>query len=181
MLYPIFSLISLFAIQNYISKTNKKNIVIILIIAGILCTSIVFYEFKKIDYEKEKELYEIGKIASKIVSGVNTHPTESRYISAAQIPNEWPFAFHDDMYQVKRVSTINAESLQDYILNSKNELSHILIDNDPNLPEFLKDINKNEEDYPYLKKVFDSKDEGFKHQMKIFEIDYNKFDSLNLK
>jgi hypothetical protein len=180
-LYPIFSLISLFAIQNYISKTNKKNIVIILIIAGILCTSIVFYEFKKIDYEKEKELYEIGKIASKIVSGVNTHPTESRYISAAQIPNEWPFAFHDDMYQVKRVSTINAESLQDYILNSKNELSHILIDNDPNLPEFLKDINKNEEDYPYLKKVFDSKDEGFKHQMKIFEIDYNKFDSLNLK
>ncbi len=180
-LYPIFALISLFAVQNYISKTNKKNIVIILIIAGILCTSIVFYEFKKIDYEKEKELYEIGKIASKIVSGVNTHPTESRYISAAQIPNEWPFAFHDDMYQVKRVSTINAESLQDYILNSKNELSHILIDNDPNLPEFLKDINKNEEDYPYLKKVFDSKDEGFKHQMKIFEIDYNKFDSLNLK
>tara|TARA_B110001454_G_C12714476_1_gene432063 strand:- start:529 stop:2049 length:1521 start_codon:yes stop_codon:yes gene_type:complete len=180
-LYPIFCLLSLFAVESYISKIKRKNIIIIFIILGVLSSSIIFYEFKNSDYEKEKELYEIGKIASKIVSGVNTHPTESRYISAAQIPNEWPFAFHDDMYQIKRVSTINAESLQNYILNSKNELSHILIDNDPNLPEFLKDINKNEEDYPYLKKVFDSKDEGFNHQVKIFEIDYNKFDSLNLK
>jgi len=65
--------------------------------------------------------------------------------------------------------------LQDYIFNSKNQLTHIIVDDDPKLPEFLRDINKNEDNYKYLKKVFDSKNDGFKHQMKIFEIDFKLF------
>ena len=60
------------------------------------------------------ELYQIGKIASKIISATNEHPTESRYISVAQIPEQWPFIFHDDMYTIKRISTSNTENLEDY-------------------------------------------------------------------
>jgi hypothetical protein len=177
-LYPVFSLISLFAIQSYVAKTNKKNLILSLFIIGILFSSIAFYEYKKIDYEKERELYEIGKITTQITTGINSHPSESRYTRVAQIPNEWPFVFHDDMYKIGIVSTNGFNNLEDYILNSKNELSHIIVDNDPDLPGFLKDVNNNEEKYEYLKKVFDSKNEGFKHQMKIFEIDFNKFDSM---
>ena len=66
-LYPIFCLISLFAVKTYISKISKKDIVVMLIIVGIFTSSIVFYEFKKIDYEKEREFNEIGKIISKTV------------------------------------------------------------------------------------------------------------------
>lgn len=177
-LYPIFSLISLFAVQKYISKTTEKNLVIILIIGGILCASVGFYEFKKIDYEKEKELYEIGKIATEITSGINTHPQESRYTRVAQIPEYWPFVFHDDMYKIKIISTSGYESLQEYIQDSREGLTHIIVDNDPDLPEFLRDVNLNEDKFSYLKKVYDSKDNGFKHQMKIFEIDFERFDSI---
>ena len=176
-LFPIFCVVSLFAIQSYISKSDKKNIILLLIIIGILISSIAFYEYKKIDYEKEKELYEIGKITAEITSGINSHPTESRYTKVAQIPNEWPFVFHDDMYKIKIISTNGYESLGNYILNSRNDLTHIIVDDDPNIPEFLKDVYLNEEKYEYLKKIFDSKNEGFKHQMKIFEIDYQRFNS----
>lgn len=176
-LYPIFSLISLFAVQSYISKTRRKNTVIILIIAGILCTSVGFYEFKKIDYEKEKEMYEIGKIISETTSGINANPHESRYARIAEIPEQWPFTFHDDMYQIKIISTNGYENLYEYIQNSKDKLTHIVVDNEPNLPEFLKDVNTNENKYNYLKKIYDSKNDGFKHQVKIFEIDFEIFNS----
>ncbi|MDC0155052.1 glycosyltransferase family 39 protein [Nitrosopumilus sp.] len=178
-LYPIFCVLSLFAVQSYISKINKKNIVIFVMILGILSSSIIFYELKKTDYDKERELYEIGKIASKIILASNGHPTESRYISVAQIPNEWPFVFHDDMYMIERISIGNSNNLEDYILNSRDELTHIIVDDNPDLPEFLQDVNKNEEKYQYLKKIFDSKNNGFNHQIKIFEIDYKQFDLMN--
>lgn len=180
-LYPIFSLISLFAVQSYISKTTKKNTVTILIIAGILCTSVGFYEFKKIDYEKEKELYEIGKITTEITYGINEHPHESRYTRVAQIPEQWPFVFHDDMYKIKIIPTNGYENLRDYIQSSKEELTHIIVDDNPDLPEFLLNVNTNEGDYRYLKKIYDSKDYGFKYQVKIFEIDWGFFSSTNAK
>ncbi|WP_238527541.1 ArnT family glycosyltransferase [Candidatus Nitrosarchaeum limnium] len=178
-LYPIFCLISLFAIEKYISKFNQKNLILILMIIGILASSIIFYEYKKMDYEKEKEMYEIGKITVQITSGINSHPMESKYIRAAQIPDDWPFIFHDDMYKIKIISTNGYDDLEKYIFNTKNKLTHIIVDDDPNLPEFLKDVYKNEEKYVYLKKVFDSKNNGFKYKMKIFEIDYEKLDSIN--
>lgn len=177
-LYPIFCLLSLFAIQSYILKSNKKNVIIFLLIIGILTSSVAFYEYKKIDYEKERELYEIGKITSEITSGINHHPAESRYIRAAQIPEIWPFVFHDDMYKVKIIPIKGYDNLEKYIENSKDELTHIIVDNDPKLPEFLKDVNSNENNFTYLKKVYNSKDYGFNHQMKIFEIDYKIFHSI---
>ena len=180
-LYPIFCVLSLFAVQSYISKINRKNIVILLIILGILSTSIIFYEFKKIDYEKERELYKIGIIATQITSGLNSHPTESRYIKVAEIPNDWPFVFHDDMYKINIISTKGYENLDNYIIDSRNELTHIIVDNDSDMPEFLKDVYQNEEKYEYLEKIFDSKNEGFNHQMKIFEIDFERLDSKDLE
>lgn len=177
-LYPVFCLLSLFAVKSYISKSNKKNIIISLLIIGILSSSIAFYEYKKIDYEKERELYEIGKITSQLTSGINHHPAESRYIRVAQIPEMWPFVFHDDMYKVKIIPIKGYDNLEQYIQDSKNELTHIIVDNDPKLPEFLKDVNLNEDKFSYLKKVYDSKDNGFNHQMKIFKIDFEIFYSI---
>ena len=44
---------------------------------------------------------------------------------------------------------------------------------------YFKDIFYNEEKYSYLIKEFDSLEEGFTHyNVKIFKIDYNKFDIL---
>ena len=85
------------------------------------------------------------------------------------------------MYMTKRIPVESSDSLEDYILNSRDELTHIIVDDNPNLPEFLQNVNKNEEEYKYLKKVFDSKNDGFNHQVKIFEINYEKFDFMQSK
>ena len=54
-------------------------------------------------------------------------------------------------------------------------LTHIAVDDNPNRPEFLKDVFKNEEKFPYLIKIYDSSEHGFKYNLKIFSINYEKF------
>jgi hypothetical protein len=178
-LYPIFCLISLFAVKSYITKLPRKNAVLSLIIIGILIGSIGYYEYKKVDYDKEIELNEIAKIISRMTYGLNFHPAEARYISAAELPSDWPFVFNDNMQKIKMVPTIHHENLEDFISNSRGVITHILVDDNPNLPEFLQDVYYDEGKYDYLIKVFDSKDRGFKHRVKLFEIDFQKFDSKN--
>jgi len=176
-LYPVFSLISLFAVRTYISKFSRRDFITVLIITGILVSSIIFYEFKKVDYEKERELNEIAKIATKIAPGLNFHPSETRYIRAAELPIKWPFLFYDETYQIKSIPTVNYENLESFVADSRNDLTHLIVDDDPKLPEFLQDVYYNESKYEYLFKVFDSREMGFKHQVKIFKIDFQKFDS----
>ena len=171
-------MISLFAVKKYLSKISRKDIVILLIIVGIFTSSIVFYELKKIDYEKEREFNEIGKIISKTASGLNYHPDETRYIRASEIPNEWPFLFNDDNHKIKTISTSNYQNLNDFVSNSKGELTHLIVDENNQLPEFLSEIYYDEVKYEYLTKVFDSKEHGFNHHIMLFEIDFEKFDFI---
>ena len=178
-LYPIFCLVSLFAVETYLTKLPRKNLVLSVMIIGILIASVGFYEYKKIDYEKEIELNEIAKIVSKTATGLNFHPAETRYIRAAEIPTEWPFVFNEDDHKIKAVSTTNYKDLESFISDSRGDLTHLIVDDNPNLPKFLQEVYHNEKKYEYLNKVFDSKERGFKHQMKIFEIDFQKFDSKN--
>ena len=178
-LYPIFCLVSLFTVKSFISKLPKKNIMISIIVVSVCISSIGFYEFEKIDYKKEVELYEIAKIVGDKTSGLNFHPSETRYIRATEIPDNWPFLFQDSDYEIKLVLTGNHENLEDFILDSKNDLSHLIIDENPKLPVFLQQVFNNEEKYEYLIKEFDSKEEGFSHHMKLFKIDYKKFENIS--
>ena len=175
-LYPIFCLISLFAIDTYISKVKRKNFLIIFLIIGIFVASISFYEYKKIDYEKEKELNEIAQIISEEISGINYHPTETKYIRATEIPSEWPFLFFEEDYQIKSISTNNFNSLEEFIFDSKDNLTHLIVDENPDLPQFLHNVYENEEKYEFLNKIFDSKDNGFDYHVKVFEINFEKLD-----
>jgi len=178
--YPIFCLISLFAVENYVSRVVKKNILILFLIMGILVASVAFYEYEKIDYEKENELNDIAQIISNKISGTNFHPNETKYIRATEIPEKWPFLFFDEDYKIKSISTKEYDNLENFILNSKNDLTHLVVGNSDNLPMFLLDVYEHEEKYEYLIKIFDSKEKGFKNHVKVFEIDFEKF-NLNIK
>lgn len=178
-LYPIFCLVSLFAVETYLTKLPRKNLMLSVMIVGILITSIGFYEYKKIDYEKERELNEIAKIVSDKASGLNFHPTISRYIYANDLPTIWPFIINNIQFKTKILSTSNSEDLESFITNSREDLTHLIVDDNPNLPKFLQEVYHNQEKYKYLNEVFDSKDMDFKHQMKLFQIDFQKFDSKN--
>ena len=87
-LFPIFSLISLYSVRSYISRFSRKNIILFIIIVGILFGSIGFYEYKKIDYELEKDHNEISKKISKKFLGVNFHPIQSKNKAFIMFANE---------------------------------------------------------------------------------------------
>ena len=82
------------------------------------------------------------------------------------------------------VISIEGDNLESFLINGKNQgLTHLVVDNDNNLlkrESFFKDVFSNEMKYPYLVKVFDSKEykPDFRYQLKIFEIDYELFDSI---
>ena len=59
-----------------------------------------------------------------------------------------------------------------------NDVTHIVADEIPNRPEFLKDVFKNEEKFPYLTKIYDSSEHGYEYHLKIFRIDYEKLESI---
>ena len=78
-------------------------------------------------------------------------------------------------------------SLDEFIDISKNDASpsikfnavtHIVTDENSNRAEFLKDVFKNEEKYSYLTKIYDSSEHGYEYHLKIFQIDYEKFEHV---
>ena len=178
-MFPLFSLISLFAVKSYISKFKNKNFILSIIIISILICSIIFYDYKKIDDEKEKEINNIAKIISEKNLELNFHPTISRYIYANELPVIWPFIINDVQFKTKIISTNNFENIENFISNSTDSINGIVVDESSDIPKFLQDVYKNEEKYPYLIKTFDSTDIGFKHKIKIFKIDFQKFNLKN--
>ena len=69
--------------------------------------------------------------------------------------------------------------MDDFISNSKGELTHLIVDENNQLPEFLTEIYYEEVKYEYLTKVFDSKEDGFNHHIMLFKINFEKFDSVD--
>jgi hypothetical protein len=178
-LFPIFSVLAVLSINRIIGKLNKSNIIIGIIILLIIMSSLLFYDYKKINYDHEKESFEIMKEVSLKVKGVNNLPTESRYLSTIQTINQWPTSYSGIEFNIEIISYEKEDNLQDWISKSKDKgLTHILIDDYEQRPNFLKEVFFEEEKYTYLKKIYDSRNQGFDYQLKVFEINYELFESL---
>ena len=174
-LFPIFSLISLYSVRNYLIKFKRKDLILFLIIAGILISSVIFYEYKKIDYDKERELNEFAKSIPVVIGGLNYHPTVTQYIGPSEINEEWPFVFYDETRKIKTIKINNYNNLDNFISDNKNELTHLIIDNNSNLPDFLNKVYYNEGKFDYLNKIYDSNTMNYNFEIKIFEINFEKF------
>ena len=73
---------------------------------------------------------------------------------------------------------IYGKTMDELITNGETyDLKYIISDaNGSVFHSFVDDVYKNENRYPYLKKVFDSEEHGFKElRVKVLEIDYKKF------
>ncbi len=65
--------------------------------------------------------------------------------------------------------------LKEFVKNNlDNGLTHIVIDDGKDRPDFFKILMKNEKSIEYLEKVYDSKENGFNYHVKVFEIDFSK-------
>ena len=178
-LFPMFSVLSVLAINRIIKRYDKSNIIIVVLISSIIVSSVIFYDYKKVDYQHELESFEIMHQLSLRIDGVNALYPESTHLLTSQTIDEWPNSYTDirlNMTGTSVIHTNNFDSLDDYIAQSRDAgLTHILIDEKQTHPDFLLDVFTSEENYTYLDKVYDSKSDGYDHHVKIFEINYDLF------
>ena len=135
----------------------------------------------KMDNEHEIEAFKIALKNTPQLSVINSYETESTYYKTTVIDEmkEFPILRDEVNRKILPLSTNNVNTIEDFLItNEEEKLKHIIIDNVAERPEFLKEIFTNEEKFPYLKKIYDSKEDGYNYHLKIFEIDYNQFNEL---
>ncbi len=183
LLHPIFCVVSIFAIK-FLEERIKK--IIIIIIIAVVVSSVVFLTIKDTDYEHEKEAFEIAKYVSKYTNSINNYNPESKYVRTTGISDEFPILSNLVSFGPKIVEMrtyygeANYKSLIEFIEKNKNNgLDHLVLDGKNNRAVFFNDVFINEKEYPYLTNIFDSTDYGYKYHVKIYKINYDKFDEFN--
>lgn len=184
-IFPVFAIISLYMLKRILSKSQKQNIILILVVGAVLVTSIVFLEYKKIDLEHEKEAMRLSLFMHSLEGSVNEYSPESTYVEiAGMYDTKFPTLSNSIQYG-PRVISLDGSSIEDIIKVGKSKgLSYVVIDSlntKPNRKPFFNDVFYHEEKYQYLVKIFDSKEHDYNYQVKIFKIDYEKFEALTQK
>jgi len=178
-LFPLFSIISLFTVNFICSKFHKKNLVCLIIILSVLGTSWISLDFKD-NSERQREAYLIALENQDRFSAINDYYPESVYNQVTVLDGleEFPTLRTTITPKIKPISVEGYQNLDEFIeSNKKNGLKYLVIDDSPTRPKFLRDILDDQTEISYLSKVYDSSDSGFKYYLKVFEIDYEKFDN----
>ena len=178
-LFPLFSIISLYTIQK-INEIKNSKIIFILIIFGIIFSSIGWLEYKWIDKEYENEAFALSLKIKEMTEVTNSFYPESTYLQFANLDEKFPKLKNEIKDEQKLLSMSQYSTIEELLVDGKDQgLTHLVIDQsqkqDNLRKQFLIEIYKNENKYNFLKKIYDSNDEGFNYKLKIFEIDYNLF------
>jgi hypothetical protein len=178
-LFPLFSIISLYSIEK-INKVKKFKIIFILIIFGIIISSIIWVEYKWIDEEYEKEVFTLSFKVKELTKVTNAFYPESTYLQFVDLDEKFPKLKNEIIDERKLMGISQYNTIEELLLEGREQgLTHLVIDQsqkqDNFRKQFLIEIFQNENKYDFLKKIYDSNNEGFNYKLKIFEIDYNLF------
>ena len=190
----IFSVIPIQRVVEYgldtfsFSRKQKDFFLIGVLITIIIVSSILIIRYAP-DSELEAEKLEFSKYALNNLHGVTlqdyegsldyvpylllSESTENRKINSSIIQNTYK-QFEDTNGPI-------GTNIEELIADGKNyNLKYIISNETPGfLHPFTDALYYNYEQYPYLKKIFDSSNQGFeKLKVKVFEIDYEKFNKL---
>jgi 4-amino-4-deoxy-L-arabinose transferase-like glycosyltransferase len=180
-IFPIFCLFSIYFIKNITEKIKYKKLFLVLISILVISSTIGFIEYKNSDDVNQTEAYEVAKEITKLTK-VITYYSQAGHLDNTRIieDNEFPILRKDLPPSYGSIKPDNYETFEEYIFdNKKNGLEYVLVDKGDWRSKFLDDVFKNEEKYPYLIKIFDSKDNGYKnYHAKIFKINFEEFDKL---
>lgn len=186
-LYPVIILLCCFGIEK-IRKRITTNILLISVFTFVIIGTFSYLEYNKMDYELERESFEITSRAIKMADKINGGSLHGNYITTASMIETWPELDRPSEVKDKKISpykkckgsedniecTNKTSNLEDFIKNGKEKgLDHIVIDDIKREPKFIQDVFLNEQKYPYLEKVFDSKTIGYNYHVKIFKINYD--------
>ena len=160
---------------NSISEKISKNLgVIIILMVLVLISSIIFIEFEKRDSIHDRESF---LISQKIVELTNITSSfhQSGYVKTAVLSSSWPVLPEASqngkpIHVFQKVSTNDYDDLAEFIIDSrKYDLRYLVVDEDN---ELFAALRINPTVYPYLIKIFDSDEVGYKNHFMIYEIDY---------
>ena len=190
-----------YGLSTFSFSEKKKNYFLLIVISIVIMLSSMFtcgvgeYGYGKPDTTLEQEKIQFAKFLvnnfdGRVLSG--TISTEYvKYVQITEPPNNFkqyksprdgnPYP---DTYVPGTLSQKSAygHTIEELIKDGeKSGLKYVAI-----TPEgsyffsYFKDLFENDDKYPYLKKVFDSNEHGYKKfKVKAFEIDYDKFYKLN--
>ena len=203
-IYPFLIILCVIPIQRVteyglstFSFTKKqKNVFLVLVLITVLALSIWFtLRYDQPDPILENEKYRFSEYAIKNFNGdsLREFGESLDYMKFQYVLNS-PESFKNckvefnkelcnydkDNGYLQRI-TITGNSVEEIINKGESYNLKYIISNEQrnDFHGFIDDIYHQEEKYPYLKKIFDSSNQGFKKlKIKVFEIDYEKFNKL---
>ena len=190
----IFSVIPIQRVVEYglstfsFSRKQKDFFLIGVLVTIIILSSITIIRYAP-DSELESEKLEFSKYALNNLHGTTlrdfggsldyvqylliSESTENYKINSSIIQNS------DKLFRVSFAP--NGKTIEEIVANGENyDLKYIISNEIPGYFHPITDtLYDNYEQHPYLKKIFDSDSQGFKKlKIKVFEIDYEKFNKL---
>lgn len=199
-LYPFLILFCTIPIERVIKyelgtfsySEKQKNAFLLIIMIVILIMSVLFAQRYISDKTEENEKLEFAKFMLNRTDGkILLSNDDTRYGVFLKVNNpeffkEFKINYKENTSISEKINTpfigLYAESLDDLVsLGPQYDLKYVAIIQNDVEPwyGYMTDVYKNEENYPYLKKVFDSNQVEFqKFKVKLFEIDYEKWSSI---
>jgi len=173
-LFPIYSLISLYCVELIFKKISRHDLIILFFIIGIICASLIFLENERVDEDSHREAFLISKKVLGITSSINEYEYGG-YVKVAELERDWPeLPLVNERGKLsmltKKFVLTEIDSLDELIKESeKVNLRHLLIfKNDKN--ELLRTIFDEYDKYENFKIIYNSKDDGFKNEFVILEL-----------
>jgi hypothetical protein len=140
----------------------------------VLISSIIFIEFEKRDSIHDRESFLVSQKIVELTNMTNSFH-QSGYVKTAVLSSSWPVLPEAGqngklIHVFQKIPTKNYHDLEEFIIDSeKSNLKYIVIDKDN---ELFAALRINPTVYPYLIKIFDSDEVGYKNHFMIYEIDY---------
>jgi len=173
---PILCIFGTFAFMKYFEKIKYKKSFSVILIIIIITSSSLFLIYKNTDIEKEEEFLELANIVNQktdTILYINLNPVLS-YLDQAELLKLEKFpilsSYYDKNSRIKIVEYSNIESF--FINMEKKKITHVVIDEQMNNPKIIIQIFDNYDKYEKIEKIFDSVENGFNYNIKIFEIKY---------
>jgi hypothetical protein len=182
-------ILSLITIEKIGKKFNIKIVFIVIIIFVIISASV--YSVLKIDNKQTNEYFIVAQKISETPKTINDY-NKSQYLEPLNYPKE--FKEFTKFYELDRIDKksirfivpqqisiipiLGYQNINDFINANKNNLTHIIVENEKE--SIFYDIFINEKKYSYLEKEFDSSSIDSLYSVKIFKINYDTFFKNNV-
>ena len=194
----LFSVIPIHRVTEYglstfsLSRNQKNAFLVIVIIIVIILSGLFTLRYEKLDPGLENEKMDFAQYALENLHGntLRDFGGGTDYINSVILLDYNNFqdfkisSLADDTERSKLAYQeigVLADNIEDLILKGEPLNLNYLISNqhDTFYYPFVDQVYHNEEQYPYLIKIFDSHEHGYeKLKIKVFEIDYEKFNKL---